>query len=129
MALFSDVDWLVLVAVGAFIFLGPGSGATVRQFGRYYARLMRFKQQLLADLATAAELPVPVSGQGFSIRQSLLDLDSGPSRSSGIPTAVTSPPMAPAVAAPAPTPAPAGFGPTTWAATSPAWEPSKGWSP
>ncbi|SRR5579871_585637 len=126
MALFSDVDWLVLLAVGGFIFLGPGSGATVRQFGRYYARLMKFKQQMLSDLATAADLPAPVPGQGLSLRQSLLDLDTPPARTGGIPAAVTSPPMVPAVAS-APLP-PAGFGPTMWATTSPGWEPSQGWS-
>jgi hypothetical protein len=127
-ALFSDVDWVVLLAVSAFIFLGPGSGATVRQLGRYYARLLQFKQQMLGELAKAAELPVPAPGQPLSLRQSILDLDVAPSRASGIPAAVSSPPMAPAVAAPVPA-APAGFGPTTWATSSPSWETSKGWSP
>jgi|SRR5271155_1394923 len=127
MALFSDVDWMVLLGVSAFIFLGPGSGATVRQIGRYYARLLQFQQQLLRDLAAAAELPIPVAGQGLSLRQSLLGLDPAPVRGSGIPAAVTSPPMAPAVAAPSP--GPDGFGPTVWATTSPSWEPSRRSSP
>lgn len=128
MALFSDVDWLVLLAVGAFIFLGPGSGSTVRQFGRYYARLMKFKQQMLADLATAADLPAPSPGQSLSIRQSLFDLDPAPSRPAGVPAAVTTPPIPPAPAVAALPPGPGGFGPTTWATTSPSWEPSQGWS-
>jgi hypothetical protein len=127
MALFSDVDWMVLLAVSAFIFLGPGSGATVRQLGRYYARLLQFKQQMIRDLATAAELPIPVAGQGLSLRQSLLDLDTAPGRASGIPTAVSSPPMPPLLATPAA--APGGFGPTVWATTSPSGELSRGWSP
>ncbi len=85
MALFSDIDWMVLLAVGAFIFLGPGSAGTVRQLGRYYAKLMKFKQQMLADLATAADLPAPAPGQGLSIRRSLMDFDTGASRPAGIP--------------------------------------------
>jgi hypothetical protein len=126
MALFSDVDWMVLLAVGGFIFLGPGSAGTVRQLGRYYARLMKFKQQMLADLATAADLPTPAPGQSLSLRRSLLEFDTGSSRPGGIPAAVTSPPLVPAdVGASG---APGGFGPTMWATTSPPWEPSQGWS-
>lgn len=120
MALFSDVDWIVLLAIAGFIFLGKGSGPALRQFGRYYGRLMRLKQELLSDFAQAAEIPPPVPGQPVSIRQSLLSWEPGNGRVSGIPMAVSAPPMVAtaAVTPAAPTYSP-GFGPSTWATTHP----------
>ena len=133
MALFSDVDWLVLLAVGAVLLLGPGSASTVRQLGRYYSRLLRFKQEMLGELAKAADLPPPAPGQSLSLRQSLFDLNEGPRRPAGIPAPVTRAPVvpsAPMVPAAASAPiGPASLGPAMWATSSPTLEPTRGFSP
>jgi len=120
MALFSDVDWVVLAVVGAVLLLGQGNGATLRQLGRYYGRLMRLKSELLSEFTKAADIPAPVPGAPVSIRQSLLDWEPGGGRVSGIPAAVTTAPVA--VAAPPSSPGTysPGFGPTTWTMTYPA---------
>ncbi len=59
MALFSDIDWGILLAVAGFLFLGKESGAALRQFGRYYGRFVRLKQEILGELTRAAQLPAP----------------------------------------------------------------------
>jgi hypothetical protein len=120
MALFSDIDWVVLLAIGGFLFLGKGSGPAIRQFGRYYGRLMRLKQELLADFANAAEIPPSVAGQPVSIRQSFLSWESSVPRGSGIPAAVSTPPLVAVAATAAPLPSsPLGFGPSTWVSSHP----------
>ncbi|HEV8049358.1 MAG TPA: hypothetical protein VGP88_02065, partial [Thermoplasmata archaeon] len=71
MALFSDIDWGILLAVAGFLFLGQGSGAALRQFGRYYGRFVRLKQELLGELTRAAELPAPPTGGSLTLRGAL----------------------------------------------------------
>jgi len=90
-ALFSDVDWGILLAVAGFLFLGQGSGAALRQFGRYYGRFVRLKQELLGDLTRAADLPAPMLGGSLTFRGALLGYPDG-SATPGIPVAVTSAP-------------------------------------
>lgn len=121
MALFSEIDWVILLGVGAFLLFGQGSGTVLRQLGRYYGRMMRLKQELLAEFTRAADLPVPTGGQPFSLRQALLETDPVGGRVSGIPTAVSSPPASyttvPAAQRPA---ALAAVGPETWSMALPA---------
>jgi hypothetical protein len=91
-ALFSELDWVVIAGVGGFIFFGQGNGAALRQLGRWYGRLMRLKQELLAEFTQAADLPLPQPGRPLSIRQALLESDVPGGRVSGIPAAVAQPP-------------------------------------
>jgi hypothetical protein len=121
MALFSDVDWAILVGVAAFLLLGKEGGPLVRQFGRYYGRMMRVKQELLTEFAKAAEIPAPTAGRPVSLRQTFLSWEPGDGRSSGIPAAVSVPPgVAVAAALPsAPSAWGPGLGPSTWSGTAP----------
>ena len=91
MALFSELDWIVILAVGGFLLFGQGNGAALRQLGRWYGRAARLKQELLAEFTAAADLPTPVPGRPFTIRQAILQSDTG-GRFSGIPAAVTEAP-------------------------------------
>ena len=115
MALFSDIDWAILLAVGGFLLLGRESGALLRQFGRYYGRFMRLKQELLGELTRAADLPAPSSGGTLSFRGALLGYPAG-SQTPGIPAAVTAAPMPLALAAPASAGA---IGPDRWSLAVP----------
>lgn len=115
MALFSDIDWGILLAVAGFLLLGRESGALLRQFGRYYGRFVRLKQELLGELTRAAELPSPLGGQSLSLRGALLGYPEG-SQTPGIPAAVTYAPMPLAVAA---TAAAGAIGPDRWSLAVP----------
>lgn len=80
--------------MGAFLLLGKENGAVLRQIGKYYGRLTRLKQELLADFSKAADLPAPVPGRPFTIRSALVQaVDPGPSRASHVPVAVTTAPI------------------------------------
>jgi len=92
MALFSDVDWLIVLAAAAFLLLGEKNGEVLRQLGRWYARAGRLKQELLAEFAKAADLATPTDGP-LTIRGALLGLDPTPTQRSGIPAAVVRPPV------------------------------------
>jgi hypothetical protein len=113
-ALFSDVDWAILLAVAGFLVLGKEGGAVLRQAGRLYGRFTRIKAELLTEFTQAAEIPAPVPGRPVSIRQSLLSWEPGGGTVSGIPAAVTSPPLAAAQSASLPPAQLDGLGPTTW---------------
>lgn len=121
MALFSDMDWVIILAVGAFLLLGRENGAVLRQFGRYYGRLMRLKGELMADFAKAADLPVANPRGPLTLRSAIVQLaDSTPSRTVSIPAAVTSMPV-PAYAAAIRTDSPGGaLGPGMWSVAVPA---------
>ncbi|MCI4336150.1 MAG: hypothetical protein L3K17_03005 [Thermoplasmata archaeon] len=94
MALFSDIDWVILLGVGAFLFVGKENGAILRQFGRYYGRLTRLKQELMTDFAKAADLPIADPRGPLTLRSALIQLgDPTPSRSVSIPAAVTTVPL------------------------------------
>ncbi len=62
MALFSDMDWVIIAGVAAFLLFGKQSGDVLRTLGRWYGRAGRLKQELLSEITTAAEIPIPVSG-------------------------------------------------------------------
>jgi len=122
-ALFSDIDWVIIAAVAAFLLLGKDSGDTLRMLGRWYGRASRLKQELLSELTKAADLP-PSPGPALSIRGALLGLDAPASHVSGIPAAVRVPP----VPTPGPVPPPpveptlpwtGGYPMPTWSTTAP----------
>ena len=129
MALLSDIDWMIFLGIAGFLLLGKDGGAVVRQMGRYYGRLMRVKQELLSEVSRMAEIPAPVPGRPVSIRQSLLNWEPGTGRTSGIPAAVSPPPVATAyAAAPSPAFAPA-LGPATWSGSNPMSSETRGGEP
>jgi hypothetical protein len=120
-ALFSEIDWAIILIVGGFLLFGQGSGPAVRQLGRYYGRAMRLKQELLAEFTREADLPIATGGAGLSLRQSLLGEDPRAGRVSGIPAAVALPPGGSfvGVALTASLPGPVGLGPETWSFARP----------
>src|SRR5487761_307175 len=60
MALFSDIDWVIIAAVGVLLLFGSKNGGGVmRTIGRYYARMMSMKQAFLGVDSTS---PDHVSG-------------------------------------------------------------------
>ena len=123
MALFSDIDWIILVAVALFLLLGKDSGQTLRTLGRWYGRAGRIKQELLTEFTRAADLPPPAPGAPLSVRGALLGLDPVPTQTSGIPAAVRVPPTLPPVPPPSPpqppTPWTGGEPVVTWTMTPP----------
>ena len=114
MALFSDIDWLILLGAAGLLLFGKDNGATLRTLGRWYGRAARLKQELLEEFSKAADLP-PSPGSARSIRGTLLGLDPPATHSSGIPTAVT---VAPRAAAPS---IPPTWGPWTGGVPVPTW--------
>lgn len=95
MALFSDIDWIILAGVAALLIFGSRDGAGVmRTIGRYYARLMTAKQQMFDEVAKAADLPPSTGGRPAGLRAALLGTEDGRStwNVSAIPAVVTTPP-------------------------------------
>jgi hypothetical protein len=118
-ALFSDLDWLIVLGAAALLLFGHGSASTVRQLGRWYGRALRLKQELVGELARAADLPMPADGGG-SLRAALLglDVDAAARARLSVPLAARTPPPAPPPPGPAsPFPWTGGSPVTTWAAT------------
>ncbi|MGI0132868.1 MAG: hypothetical protein ACREDK_07265 [Thermoplasmata archaeon] len=91
MALFSDIDWVILLVAGGLLLLGKENGALLRTLGRYYGRAMRLKTELLGEFTQAAQIPTDARGRPLSIRQVVLGYDDE-GRPSGIPVAVRTPP-------------------------------------
>jgi len=48
MALFSDVDWVIVAAVAVYLLFGKGNTDILRTMGRWYGRAGRIKQELLS---------------------------------------------------------------------------------
>jgi hypothetical protein len=71
MALFSDVDWLIILVVAAFLFFGPQGQQFARQLGRWYGRLVHLKDEILSEVATTAGVPTAPAGTAASIRSVL----------------------------------------------------------
>ena len=92
MALFSDIDWIIIVAVAVFLLFGRENAQVLRTLGRWYGRAGRLKQELLSEFSKAADLPLPAVGQPLSIRGALLGLEPSLTRASGAPAAVRVPP-------------------------------------
>jgi hypothetical protein len=113
MALFSDVDWIIVLTVGAFVLFGREGRVALRQLGRFYARAMRLKDELLREVTDEAGLGFP-PGAPRSLR--------------GLLTAETAPPPGyrpgvPAAVSVAPSPAalgPSATSPGTWSVAIPA---------
>ena len=119
MALFSDVDWVIIVAVAAFLLFGKENSQTLRMIGRWYGRAMQLKQELLGEFTRATDIPV-TPGQPLSLRNTILGVDPPVSRASGIPTAVRVPPTVPYTPSYEPTlPWTGGYPVPTWSTTSP----------
>ena len=114
MALFSDIDWLIVLAAAAFLLLGKENTQLLRTIGRWYGRAGKIKQELLTEFTKAAEIPIPQGGQ-LSIRGALLGLDPSPTHLSGIPAAVTTAPVSSA------RPIEASWGPWTGSYPAPTW--------
>ncbi len=90
--MFSDIDWMIIAVVAAFLLFGRENAQVVRTLGRWYGRAIRLKQDLLSEVSKAADLPI---GNGApSLRSALLGLDPAVARASAIPAAVTVPPAA-----------------------------------
>ena len=119
MALFSDVDWMIIAIVAAFLLLGKENAATLRTLGRWYGRALRMKQELLGELAKSADLPI-AAGQSLSIRGTILGIDPPATHVSGIPAAVRIPPAVPFTPSYDPTvPWTGGYSVPTWSTTAP----------
>jgi len=117
--LFSDIDWVIVVAVAAFLLFGKGNTEVLRTMGRWYGRAGRLKQDLLSEFTRAADLPIPGTPGQVSFRGALLGLDPPVSHVSGIPAAVTTAPVAsPPVGGS--TPWTGGYPTPTWSMTVPA---------
>ncbi len=125
MALFSDIDWVILLAAAAFLLLGKDSSELLRTMGRWYGRAGRLKQELLSEFAKAADLPMSPAGP-LSIRGTLLGLDPAPTQTRGIPAAVSNPRVAvvPPIE-PAWGPWTGGYPMPTWSMTVPAVPPEE----
>ncbi len=95
MALASDMDWVIILAVGTFLLFGTKGAGTMRTIGRWYGRAIRMKQQMLGEFTKAVDMPLPTPGQPLSIRSALLGLEPLPSHTGGTPVAVSTAPSAP----------------------------------
>lgn len=127
MALFSDIDWLIIVAVGAFLLFGRGNGEAMRTLGRWYSRAAGLKRELLGEIAKAADLPLPSGGQPTSFRAALLGLAADPAVGRGVPVAVRTPPTAPAPPSPLDPSSPwaGGYLVTGWSTSLPSLRPAE----
>ncbi len=125
MGLFSDLDWVIIAVVAAFLLFGQGNRDALRTLGRWYGRANRLKQELLNEFSKAADLPASSGAAPVSIRSMLLGLDPTPGSASGIPAAVVREPVARPLA-----PTTAGELPWTGAFPVPTWSttPSSGYS-
>lgn len=120
MGLFSNLDWVILLGVGAFLLLGRENGALLRQLGRWYGRAMRLKQELLDEVTKAADLPAGVALNPPSIRRAFLGSEEPLGRVSGIPAAVTAAPTVIVRPSAAPDWSGASVGPLSWSFAEPA---------
>jgi hypothetical protein len=96
MALFSEVDWLVLLGVAAMLLLGPQGKGTLRMLGRWYAKALNLKDELLGEISASAGVPAAALTGRANLRGYLLGSDSlalGPA-APAIPAAVTAAPAA-----------------------------------
>lgn len=75
MALFSDVDWVIIAVVAAFLLLGKENAGTLRTLGRWYGRMLQFKAELMSEMTS-----VPSAGEAppratSSIRAAIFGAD------------------------------------------------------
>lgn len=128
MALFSQVDWLIVLAVGSFLLFGKGNSQALRTLGRWYGRAAKLKQELLGEFAKAADLPLPVGASPGSLRAALLGVGAEAPTSRGIPAAVRTPPVSPAGPSPSEPPVPWAVGSfsTGWSSSGESVRPNDG---
>ncbi len=100
MALFSDIDWIIIAGVAGFLLFGRENRGVLRMLGRWYGRAMRLKQELLEEFSRAAEISPPTAGTPWSIRSAILEVGSPTGRTRGVPAAVRVPPVLPVVPLP-----------------------------
>jgi hypothetical protein len=98
MALLSDMDWLIILAVGAFLLIGKGDPQLLRTVGRWYGKVMHLKQELLSEVTRVADVPPLSADRPISIRTTLLGLDAPTPAPSHVPIAVPRPAAAVAMA-------------------------------
>jgi Sec-independent protein translocase protein TatA len=98
MALLSDMDWLIILAVGAFLLVGKADPQLLRTVGRWYGKAMHLKQELLSEVTRSADIPLPTADHPISIRNTLLGLEATEPTASRVPMAVARPPVAVAMA-------------------------------
>jgi hypothetical protein len=126
-ALFSDVDWIIIAVVAVFLLFGRENSETLRTLGRWYGRAGRLKQEILSEFSKAADLPSPGPGAPLSIRGVLLGTESPTAASAahrGVPAAVRVPPTVPYRPTYEPTiPWTGGYPVPTWSMTVPALTP------
>ena len=122
MGLFSDLDWVIILAVAAFLLFGQGNRDALRTLGRWYGRANRLKQDLLSEFSRAADLPAPAGGIAGSFRSALLGMDPALERASAVPAPVArTPPPRPVAPLPPPDMLWTGSYPVpTWSTTAPA---------
>jgi len=91
MALFSDVDWVIIAAVAVVLFLGPQGQPFVRQMGRWYGRLLRLKAEIMSDVTSSLGTTTGVSPPDTSIRAAILG-SGPPAQSASAPVLIPSQP-------------------------------------
>lgn len=64
MSLFSDVDWSILLLIGAFLLLGDRGKDVFRQLGRMYGKFLRLRDQFNMQVQTAIMEPQQSAGNG-----------------------------------------------------------------
>jgi hypothetical protein len=74
-ALFSDVDWVIIAIVAAFLFLGPQGRPFVRQLGRWYGRMLQLKAELMSEVSSVAGVPDGAPRPTSSFRAALFGID------------------------------------------------------
>jgi len=95
MALFSDIDWMIIAVVAAFLLFGRENAHVLRTLGRWYGRALKLKGELMDEVSKAADLPLGTSGGVPSLRAALLGMDTETGRTRGVPVAVSAPPASP----------------------------------
>lgn len=88
MALLSNIDWMIILAVGGLLLFGRANPELLRTLGRWYGKLLRLKQELLSEVTRAADLPTPSPERPISIRSAMFGLDTTPAARSQAPLAV-----------------------------------------
>src|SRR5579859_6407976 len=92
MALLSDIDWMIILAVGGFLLIGKGDPQLLQTLGRWYGRALHLKQELLSEFTRAAEIPTPAPDRPISIRSALFGLATDRAAPSQVPLAVAQAP-------------------------------------
>jgi hypothetical protein len=92
------MDWLIILAVGAFLLIGKGDPQLLRTIGRWYGRAVHLKQELFNEVTRAADIPASSLGRPVSIRNTLLGLEPEEPLRPPVPIAVARPSAALATA-------------------------------